>query len=396
MFDLNNYIVDVSYKVEGYSRFNYEYINLYEEFESEKLKVIFSTLHYIFVSKYKEMNSRIKGNHHFIASSSRELMFAIETIEGMQRILQNTKYGFFIDEHYQKAIEKSNKFLSSSGGSTIPDDMEEVTLYHTLKIFNKKNSIQVDNLIDNEKKQYYNLKFIGKGSYANVYSFKDKFYNKKMVLKRAMNDLNDKEIERFKREFEIMQSLSSPYIIEVYRYDEEKTEYIMEFVDMTLYKFMEKNNSKIPLEDRKNLVSQVFHAFKYIHSKNILHRDIAPNNILIKTYDDMNLVKISDFGLVKIPDSTLTDIDSDYKGSFNDPILRQEGFNTYNISHEIYALTRVVFYIMTGKDKFNSQSIKNEKVKKFINRGTDINIDNRYKSVDEMIMEFELIFKDIN
>lgn len=100
---------------------------------------------------------------------------------------------------------------------------------------------------------------------------------------------------------------------------------------------------------RKNIVNQILRAFQYIHSKNLLHRDISPKNILLKLYEDVIVVKISDFGLVKIPDSQLTTVNTDFKGYFNDPSLIVEGFDKYSMVHETYALTRLIYYIMTGK-----------------------------------------------
>ena len=58
------------------------------------------------------------------------------------------------------------------------------------------------------------------------------------------------------------------------------------------------------------------------------------------------VVKIADFGLVKIPDSTFTTVNTEFKGYFNDPSLVVEGFNTYNMLHETYALTRVIYYVL--------------------------------------------------
>jgi Protein tyrosine kinase. len=52
-----------------------------------------------------------------------------------------------------------------------------------------------------------------------------------------------------------------------------------------------------------------------------LHRDICLKNILIKLFDDVKVIELSDFGLVKIPDSELTSINTDYKGCFNDAEL---------------------------------------------------------------------------
>ena len=58
---------------------------------------------------------------------------------------------------------------------------------------------------------------IGEGSYAHVYKYKDPFYDRFIVVKRAENNLVEKELERFKCEYKSMKEFSSPYIVEVYR-----------------------------------------------------------------------------------------------------------------------------------------------------------------------------------
>lgn len=57
---------------------------------------------------------------------------------------------------------------------------------------------------------------------------------------------------------------------------------------------------------------KILRAIDNLHSKGHLHRDISPKNILIKKYDDSIVVKLSYFGLVKIPDSTLVSIAKNY------------------------------------------------------------------------------------
>ena len=46
----------------------------------------------------------------------------------------------------------------------------------------------------------------------------------------------EKELKRFKQEFEIMKSLNSPYIVDVYSYNDDNNSYIMEYMDFTLDK----------------------------------------------------------------------------------------------------------------------------------------------------------------
>lgn len=235
----------------------------------------------------------------------------------------------------------------------------------------------------------YELKLIGEGSYANVYKYKDLFYNRFFALKRAKKDLDIKELDRFRREFDEMNQLNSPYIVEVFCYNEEKHEYVMEWMDYTLDDYIKKHNNIIPFEKRKAIAAQVIKSMIYIHSKNRLHRDLSPKNILIKEYEDIIVVKLSDFGLVKIPESSMTSINTEFKGYFNDPELRLEGFVNYSILHETYALTRLIYFIMTGKT--NTEKITNDSLRDFVSRGITTNKLIRYQNIDELRNAFNLV-----
>ena len=234
----------------------------------------------------------------------------------------------------------------------------------------------------NPTKRFVALKPIGEGSYATVLKFKDDFYNKTVALKRAKKDLDEKEVERFKREFEQMSKLRSPYIVEVYSYDTEKNEYTMEYMDYTLEKYISKNNSSMSIQQRKNIITQLIKGYRYLHSSGIFHRDVSFKNVLLNEYDDVLVVKISDFGLVKIPDSDLTSENSELKGCLNDPTLKVKGFGAYELLDEIYALTLLFAYIITGKTNF--AGIKEPCVRSFMNTGTNADRNKRYQNLDEL------------
>lgn len=242
---------------------------------------------------------------------------------------------------------------------------------------------------DRKQSASYDLKMIGEGSYAQVFKYKDSFYDKIYVIKRAKRDLTEKELMRFKREFQQMKDLHSPYIVEVYSYSESSNEYIMEFMDCTLDKYISENNGKLTFSQRKGIVLQILRAFKYIHSKDLLHRDISPKNVLLKLYDDVRVVKISDFGLVKIPNTDLTSMNTEYKGYFNDPELRLDGFNTYSVIHETYAITRLVYFVMTGRT--NTTKINNITLEEFVKKGLSSNKKNRFQDIDELIIAFDKV-----
>lgn len=387
--NIENYIESQYRELLSCSQINAEYSDLYKSFRNQKLREILMTLHHDLVGLFRTMNERLPtGEHeaHFWAEPSRDLIKRIEMIFGLVSSLKETPLAFQIDPYYLDLLTRCRDFLSSSGGSSLPPNMAKVESYYTLPIFLPLSSITISH---KQQDFTFDLKLIGNGSYANVYKYKDTFYNRPFILKRAKKELTDKEIARFKREFDVMNDLSSPYILEVYCYNPDKNEYIMEYMDYTLDGYIAAHNSTLTIIQRKGIAQQILRAFDYLHSKGHLHRDISPKNILIKEYDDTLVVKLSDFGLVKIPDSTLTTVNTEFKGYFNDPALVVEGFNTYGIVHETYALTRVIYFVMTGKT--NTEKITNQNLRSFVEKGLNPDKAKRFQNIRDMISAFKTI-----
>ncbi len=84
----------------------------------------------------------------------------------------------------------------------------------------------------------------------------------------------------------------------------------------------------------------------------------------------------------EITDSSLTSINTEFKGSLNDPCLKLEGFNEYNMSHEIYALTMTIAYIMTGKT--NISKLQDGNLKELYSKGVCPEKSKRYTSIQEV------------
>lgn len=387
--NIENYIESQYRELLSCSQINAEYSDLYKSFRNQKLREILMTLHHDLVGLFRTMNERLPtGEHeaHFWAEPSRDLIKRIEIIFSLVSSLKETPLAFQIDPYYLDLLTRCRDFLSSSGGSSLPPNMAKVKLYYTLPVFLPLSSITISH---KQQDFAFDLKLIGSGSYANVYKYKDTFYNRPFILKRAKKELTDKEVARFKREFDVMNDLSSPYILEVYCYNPDKNEYIMEYMDYTLDGYIAAHNSTLTIVQRKGIAQQILRAFDYLHSKGHLHRDISPKNILIKEYDDTLVVKLSDFGLVKIPDSTLTTVNTEFKGYFNDPALVVEGFNTYGIVHETYALTRVIYFVMTGKT--NTEKITNQNLRAFVEKGLNPDKIKRFQNIRDMISAFKAI-----
>lgn len=370
--------------------------SIYATVDHDELPHIFSTLHYHLNTLFDTLNQKIPFNFseseslgpvqkvnfiHYKADESRKLIAVIRAIELLQKGLKETEYAFHIIHTYAQHINNCKPHLNTYRGSTMPAHIGEIIINFSSPIFLFSASEKVKK---KRNGQSILLKSIGSGSYAQVFSFKDTDYNKRFAIKRANKDLSKDELFRFRQEFDTMKTLSCPFVAEVYQYNNETNEFIMECLDGTLFDYVNKNNNKntFKVKQRMAICSQLYKAFRYIHSKNILHRDISPANILIKKYDTGIMIKIADFGLVKLPESQLTTLSTEMKGKCNDPILRLIGFAQYELFHEIYALTIVTVFILTGS--LNFEKIKDEALKSFVHNGTNPSKNARFKNVNEM------------
>lgn len=142
------------------------------------------------------------------------------------------------------------------------------------------------------QKENDDLLLIGEGGFAKVYKQK----STGLIHKKLKDDfLADKSIRsRFKREFEITKSLSDTFgIIEVYSFDDSKCSYTMEQAELTLEHYLDSGN--ITDDVRLNCIRQILYIMTTVHERNIIHRDLSPNNIFVIH----GKIKIADFGLGK-------------------------------------------------------------------------------------------------
>ncbi len=68
-------------------------------------------------------------------------------------------------------------------------------------------------------KHYISLKkkLIGHGAYANVYKYKDEFYNTHFAIKKLKDDVTKKEKARFEHEYKLLSSYNCPNILKAYK-----------------------------------------------------------------------------------------------------------------------------------------------------------------------------------
>lgn len=194
-------------------------------------------------------------------------------------------------------------------------------------------------------------------------------------------------LERFKKEFEYLKRVQSPYVVQAYKYDDEKNEYRMEYCDTTLRSYIAENNNKLNFDRRRRIALQFLYGLNHIHKHELLHRDISLQNVLIKKYDHgAVVVKLSDFGLVKEQDSTFTQSHTEMRGSIRDPLWLD--FKKFKMTNEIFAVGTVLAYIFTGKEGIPPN---NSELNAVIHRCVTTNGEERFQTVLEVVQQLEAL-----
>jgi serine/threonine protein kinase len=145
---------------------------------------------------------------------------------------------------------------------------------------------------------------LGKGAFATVYRLATKldgqYYAAKELEKKRFIK-NGRLDQRLDNEMKIMKSIQHPNIVQYIGYQDhfDHLYIIMEFVQCgDLQQYLQEHNT-LPEAEARLMSRQVLDALHYLHGKDITHRDIKPDNILISAIDPFS-VKLSDFGLSKV------------------------------------------------------------------------------------------------
>ena len=148
-------------------------------------------------------------------------------------------------------------------------------------------------------------RLIGQGAFGKVNIGLNVLSGRVVAIKsfnKAKLTLNSENMKKILYETNLMQKLNHPNITKILEmFEDDKFIFIiMEYINGgNLFSFVKKRR-KLPEKIAKILYKQIILGIKHIHSKNIVHRDIKLENILI---DLNNTVKICDFGIGVILDS---------------------------------------------------------------------------------------------
>ena len=233
-------------------------------------------------------------------------------------------------------------------------------------------------------KQDTDLIRIGSGGFAIVYKQK----STGLIIKKLREEyLADKGIRsRFKREFNITKSLKDiPGIINVYDFNEGDYSYTMEEAEQTFEKYITVNT--FDEKQKIKCIRMILHIMKFVHNKDIIHRDISPNNIFIL----QGQIKFADFGLGKdlnmFASHQTLNTNSVGQLRYCAPeqfMLLKDG----DKKSDVYSLGRLINFVMTS-DPNNS----NHFLRTVVEKATNENPSYRYADASQFINGVEKSIK---
>ena len=199
---------------------------------------------------------------------------------------------------------------------------------------------------------YQIIENIGNGAFGKVVKAINK-KNQEIVAVKILNINKSKsKYENIKTEANILKELNHINIVKYLDYFESGNNIyiVMEYLDGgTLKQYIENNKDNINENIARIIIKQILNALSYLHyTCNICHRDVKPDNIMFSIKDDINSVKLLDFGL-----STDNFESKNYLincGTLSYMAPEQISNNTYSKAVDIWSVG-IILYMMLNKGK---------------------------------------------
>lgn len=259
--------------------------------------------------------------------------------------------------------------------------------------------------------RYEVVQHIGQGGMADVFLAIDTILNRHVAIKILRSDQSTDAISilRFEREAQAATTLAHPNIVEIYDVGEYKNHHyiVMEYVAGKTLKKVIRDRAPLLNLEAVDTMKQLTSAVAEAHKRGIIHRDIKPQNVIVKSDGSL---KILDFGIATAKGSAQLTQANNVMGSVHYLAPELAKGEPASPQSDIYALGIVFYEMLTGDVPFKAdqavqialqhmrepmQSVRKanpnvpQSVENIIIRATAKNPRLRYQSCDEMLKDLE-------
>jgi glycogen synthase kinase 3 beta len=219
-----------------------------------------------------------------------------------------------------------------------------------------------------ERRTYHIVRLIGQGTFGKVYEAVDDL-NRKVAIKRV-----EKSDNFVSREVDILKTISHDNCLKLldvfYTYPDDDADdrkwqnIVLDYHPSTLSSFLKKRKPETRLV--KTMFYQLCLALEHIHSRNICHRDLTPNNVLISATGE---VKMADFGSAKVLDADHVSMSYICSRYYRAPELLM-GATNYTTKIDIWSAGCILAEMLMGKPIFAGVDTQDQFVKIVLVLGT--------------------------
>ena len=214
---------------------------------------------------------------------------------------------------------------------------------------------------------YRVVSYIGKGSTSDVYlAEQNSLLGRKVVIKILHKSCSEEHVDNFRTEAKLLASLSHPYILPIFSYGViyGRSSFSANYLPYLVVQFAEQGSLAESFERQGNrpwslervvtLAREVAEALDYAHSRNVLHRDVKPANLLqIGSH-----VLLSDFSVASLIDADASHLSTGLAGSPAYMAPEVWGMHPGRYSDQ-YALAITCFFLLTGNYPFRNNESSN-------------------------------------
>lgn len=232
----------------------------------------------------------------------------------------------------------------------------------------------ISTVIQGSGGQRYHLRdLLGEGGQGWVYRANFDDPDGFLVVVKVLRPecVHSEAMQRFEREADVLRRLGgvaapNPNIVRFYDYGHHLTPtshgpielpfIVLEHVDgQTLAEVIKAHGGfGLAIARVRRMMKQVARALHTVHEQRIVHRDLKPSNILLAQQNGQEVAKVTDFGLVKLPDLTVNKTISVAGASlgYAPPEQYEMGNNRVTAQTDVFAFTSVLYESLCGTEAF--------------------------------------------
>ncbi len=205
--------------------------------------------------------------------------------------------------------------------------------------------------------RYEVFKHIGQGGMADVFLAVDTILNRQVAIKILRSELSTDAVSvlRFEREAQAATALTHPNIVDIYDVGDYKGHHyiVMEYVEGKTLKQVIQARGALLKEEAVDIMKQLVSAISEAHKRGIIHRDIKPQNVIVKAD---GTIKVLDFGIALAKGSMQLTQANNVMGSVHYLAPELARGESASVQSDIYALGIVLFEMLTGDVPFKADS----------------------------------------